>query len=114
MVKKRIKKDIFNFKKRWDWWLVIIFLIGRLLLNVSVEPLFMFFFVAYLILIIMQVTDYPFFTNVFILFLVADSMIGTYLFTLNNNFGIEFFGTMLLNFFFIALVVQNLNNSFKN
>lgn len=101
--------------RAWDWWIVLVFLFARLVLNVFniTELLFLFFSVAYLVLIILQIKGARVFSILLIMFLYIDSIIGTYLFTLSGNLGAEFYGTIFVNGAVIFLVLLNFGRKFR-
>jgi len=107
--KKRndIKKYFFPLNKRWDFLVVFIFLIIRLLLNIKFAPLFVFFAVSYVILILFMFEYKKGFFAGAIIFLYIDSLIGTFLYTSNNNLGLEYLGTMIINLVMILILIYN-------
>lgn len=98
--------------EHWDLTLVFLFLAVRFVINLEMKPLFIFFAVSYLAFMIMLWHRTAFFSTLFVLFLTADSMIGTHLATRNNNFGIAFWGTMAVNAVVLILIVRNIHRYF--
>ena len=97
------KKYFFPLSKRWDFLVVFLFLLIRLSLNIKLAPLFVFFAVSYVILILFMFMYKKGFFAGTIVFLFIDSLIGTFLYTTNNNLGLEYYGTMLINLFMILI-----------
>ena len=94
-----------NSKHSWIFYIILIFLAVRIILNLfpPISSLSIFFIISYTLLAILLLTKSKHFPILFILFLAIDSLIGTHLFTTNNNLGIEYYGTMLINLIFIIL-----------
>ena len=107
------KKHFTPFRQRWPFLLVLLFFLGRLALNLQLKPLQIFFAVSYVILILLMLVHKKSFFFLTIVFLFVDSLIGTYIFTTANNLGIEYFGTMIINLFFILLLIYDKKNNFR-
>lgn len=104
----------FNFKKHWDLYLVFLFLIIRLLINIEFSLLSLFFFFIYLFFLIILILRKKNFSLLFILFLALDNMIGTYLATIHNSFNFMYYGTMIINFVIMTIIIKNIHKDFKN
>jgi len=102
-----LKKYFFPISKRWDFLVVFVFLVIRLSLNIKLAPLFIFFAISYIILILFMFKYKKGFFAGIIIFLFIDSLIGTFLYTLNNNLGTEYFGTMLINLIMILIIIYH-------
>ena len=63
-------------------------------------------------LIFMLAKKIKFFSTIFILFLTADSMVGTYLMAMGSLPLLEFYGTMAINFLIIILVMRDVHKNF--
>ena len=100
-------------KITWDWAVIMIFLAIRLVINFENNVLSMFFAVVYAVFILMLLFGTPLFASPLVLFLTLDSIIGTYLFANNALPEIMYYGTMLVNFAIIVILIQNFNNRFK-
>ncbi|MCH7568877.1 MAG: hypothetical protein IIA87_05650 [Nanoarchaeota archaeon] len=112
MVRRKKRGLLNNFKRHWDLYIVFIFIFIRLILNLQLKTLSIFFAVVYLIFILMLVKKTSYFSTLFVIFLAIDSMIGTYLFTLMNNLNFEYYGTMITNLIIIFLIVKNIHGHF--
>ena len=111
--KKKFKDYFFPVEKRWDFLFVFMFLLGRLFLNIEGDSLSIFFAASYIILILMMFTHKKIFFVGTIMFLFADSLIGTILFTLRNDLNFAYFWTMFFNLFIIFLIVFDMKGNFR-
>lgn len=80
---------------------ILAFLLTRLVLNISPDPLFISFAIIYLILIVLFFKAPKTFTPIFVIFLIIDSIVGWYISNSMNNFGLEFYGTLTVNLLII-------------
>jgi len=101
-----------EIKKHLDWYIVLIFLAIRLIINLEIVRLSISFAVIYLIFITLLLTKTKFFSTLLILFLVIDSVIGTYLATITELNSV-YYGTMLVNLVIISILIRNRSKSFK-
>jgi len=107
-------KEKLDIKKYGDWWLVLIFLIVRLLINLEPKIISVSFAIIYAVFVLMLFFETPLFTTLLVLFLTIDSMIGTYFFTNGDLSNTLFYGTIIVNLIIIALLVKNFKKNFKN
>ncbi|MEM3074894.1 MAG: hypothetical protein QW727_03060 [Candidatus Pacearchaeota archaeon] len=114
MAKKQNEKVIFS--KSIYWYIVLVFILIRLVLNLipPLTILFISFAIIYLLFFVWQIKNYKYFLISLLIFLVIDSMIGTYFFLIENISNIEFYGTLVLNLIIILLLFFNPKNSFRN
>ena len=113
MKKKRgFGEYFFPLRKRWDFLVVFLFLLGRLFLNIGLEPLSVFFAASYVILILLMFTHKKAFFIGALMFLFIDSLLGTILFTLKNDLNFEYFWTMFVNLFIIFLLIFDMKGNF--
>lgn len=101
-------------KKNWDCSIVLVFFAVRLVINLEAKPLMAFFAVSYLLFIVMLLKKTALFSTLVILFLIVDSMIGTYLATKAGHFGADFWGTMAINLIMAAFITRNIHHSFSH
>ena len=107
------KKEKLAFKKFWPWYLVLIFLLIRFIMNIEMIYLSIVFAVIYAFFFYLLITKKPYFTNLFIMFLSIDSMIGTYLALTSLGFNYIYWGTILVNFIIMFVLLRNTNKNFK-
>jgi len=101
-------------RHNWDCAIVLGFFTGRLLINLEAKPLMAFFAISYALFILMLLKRTAFFSTLVILFLIIDSMIGTYLATRAGQFGVDFWGTMGINLAIAALITRNIHHTFSH
>ncbi len=112
-IKKVIKKYFLPISKRWDFLIVFHFILIRLILNLKLTPLTIFFAVSYIILLVLMFTHKKSFFIAMIMFLFVDSLIGTILYTTWNNLGLEYLGTMGFNLIVVFLLIFDINKNFN-
>jgi len=107
---------VLNVKRDWPLYVVFVFLLGRLFLNLDFilefKLLSFSFAVIYLFLVAMLLYGARIFSTLFILFLTIDSMIGTYLFAMGSLGNMEFYGTMLINIVIMILILEGAHSRF--
>lgn len=106
-------KEKLNIKKYGDWWIILIFLLVRLLMNFESKTISISFAIIYAVFVLMLFFETLLFTTLLILFLTIDSMIGTYLFANGDLSNIMFYGTIIVNLIIIFLLIQNFKKNFK-
>lgn len=111
--KKSFWDNFFPLSKRWDFVLVLLFLFGRLILNLELETLSIFFACSYLILISLMFLHKKSFVVATIMFLFIDSIIGTFLFTLKGNLNYEYFWTVFVNLIIVFFLVFDMRKNFR-
>ena len=106
-MKKRLKS------LHWDWWIVLIFLIIRLVINLEIKTPSIIFAIIYAIFIILLSMKTKYFITSLVTFLIIDSAIGTYL-LVNNILPLGLYlGTILVNLAIIIILVKNNYKIFK-
>jgi len=111
--KKRVLKKYFlPLSKRWDFLVIFLFLLARLILNLKWTSLTIFFVISYVLLLVLMFTFKRAFFVGTIVFLFIDSLIGTFLYTIWNEFGLEYFGTMAFNLIIILFLIFDMNGNF--
>lgn len=101
-------------RQNLDCAIVLGFFAVRLLINIEAKLLMAFFAISYALFIIMLLRKTAFFSTLVILFLIVDSMIGTYLATRAGHFGVDFWGTMAINLLIAALITRNVHHTFPH
>ncbi len=97
-----------------DCVIVLGFFAVRLVINIEAKPLMAFFAISYALFVVMLLRKTAFFSTLVILFLIIDSMIGTYLATRAGHFGVDFWGTMAINLVIAALITRNVHHTFPH
>jgi len=105
---KRLLKD------KWDHYIIFLFLVIRLILNVETQTLSVMFVVVYAIFLFMLTYRVKYFAVSLILFLSLDNIIATYFATSNNALDIFYLGTIFFNLVVIFLLTKNFNKSLGN
>ena len=112
-MKKILKKAYKKILGRIDIILVIIVLVTRIIPNLKIGFLPIFFVALNLFLLVLLMFDVKIFSVSFILLMAIDSMIGTYLFATTNIMGpAMYYWTMFLNLLTMFLVVMNFKKNF--
>lgn len=106
-------KEKLDIKKYGDWWLVLIFLVVRLIINLEPKIISISFVIIYAVFILMLFFKTPLFTTLLVFFLTIDTMVGTYFFTKGDLSNVIFYGTIIVNLIIIVLLVQNFKKNFK-
>jgi len=106
-------KERLNIKKYGDWWLVLLFLLIRLIINLEPKTISISFAIIYAVFILMLFFKTPLFTTLLVLFLTIDSMIGTYFFANGDLASVIFYGTIIVNLVIIILLIQNFKKNFE-
>ena len=105
---KRLLKD------KWDHYIIFLFLVIRLILNVETQTLSVMCVVVYAIFLFMLTYRVKYFAVSLILFLSLDNIIATYFATSNNALDIFYLGTIFFNLVVIFLLTKNFNKSLGN
>lgn len=114
-----MNKKWVDIRRYWDYYLVALFILVRIIINIDRKPLMIFFALVHVALFLMLIYKTKYFVRIFVLFLAIDSMIGTYLatnpqFGMMAGFGLEFYSTMFVNFFFIWILITNRSKKFMH
>ena len=105
---KRLLKD------KWDHYIIFLFLVIRLILNVETQTLSVMFVIVYAIFLFMLTYRVKYFAVSLILFLSLDNIIATYFATSNNALDIFYLGTIFFNLVVIFLLTKNFNKRLGN
>ena len=110
-LEKRMKPS--HLRRHLGLYSVIIFLIIRFLINMEFTKLSIFFAASYAFFFYLLITKKTWFGTLFIMFLALDNMIGTYLAATKLGFDYIYYGTVIINFIIMFLVIKNYNKHFK-
>ena len=114
MVKKKEVKSIPNKLHKYSaYYLVLLFILIRLIINIELRLLSIVFVIAYLIFLVMLVKRMSFFITLFIIFLSIDNMLAVYFFAINKMSADIFYGTIAVNFIIMLILLRNQNNNFR-
>ena len=94
-------------KKWWSFYVLLIFFIVRIILNLRLAILPIVFVIIYLVLIFLLIKKSKIFTKFLIWFLIIDSLIGTYFLINGVLTALIYTGTIAVNLIMIWVAIKH-------